>query len=177
MKTRAQIKNIWNYVNFHIIMRSFHIIKFIESMYEELLKTTKNFNLKNFELYKTRTIIYKTQLMKYFIQHKTFKKFIIFIQNIIFIIVDIFIQEIKIHFWNLLRALKKRLISFDEFCKLKIEIKYQYFCRNPNNRKIDKWFDSWQLIYSKGEKFQITKMQGNKSIKDFIFSLMKKNEA
>ena len=78
-------------------MKSFHLIKSIESMYEETLKTIEHFDVNDFELYKTRTIIYKIQLTKYNIQHKVFKKFIIYIQNIIFIIAAVFIQKVKTH--------------------------------------------------------------------------------
>ena len=177
MRTRAQIDNIWELVNLDVKMRSSHLIKSIESMYEETLKTVEHFDVVDFELYKTRTVIYKAQLAKYNIQHEVFKKFIIYIQNIIFITAAVFIQEVETHSWNLLRILKRRLISFDEYRRLKIEVKYRELCKKSKNQNIDKWLNSWQLIYSKNKKFHVVEMQNNKSIKNFIFSLMKKNEA
>ena len=156
-------------------MKSFHLIKSIESMYEKTLKID-HFDVNDFELYKTKTIIYKTQLTKYNIQHEIFKRFIIYIQIIIFITVAVFIQKMKIYSWNLLRVLKRRFVSFDEYRRLEIEVKYWNFCKGSNNQNIDKWLNSWQLIYFESKKFHVIEMQNNKSIKNFIFLLMKKNE-
>ena len=176
VRIRAQVNNIWNFVNLDVKMRPLHLIRSVESMYEETLKIDQ-FDVNDFELYKTKTIIYKTQLTKYNIQHEIFKRLIIYIQIIIFITAVVFIQKVKTHSWNLLRALKKRFVSFNEYRRLKIEIKYWDLCRGPNNQNIDKWLNSWQLIYFESKKLHVAEMQNNRSIKNFIFSLIKKNEA
>lgn len=124
-----------------------------------------------------RKAIHKTKLTRYETQREFFKQLLKHIQSTISTEAAIFIAEEEAHPYNLLRALKLRYAPTDQTKKMKIEAKYRELCRGPANQDVEKWLDAWQQTYTTGKALKVYEMTEERPIRDFIYSLMDKDEA
>jgi hypothetical protein len=162
VKIRAQKNNIWELVDSNKNIRSFYLIKSIESMIMKSINAKKF--LRDYEIYKIRIIVYKTALTRYNDQKETFKNLIQFIQFIVFTSAAIFIQNVNAHSWDQLRALKQRLTSFDQIREIEIETKHNDLCKRSINQNVEKWLNAWQLNYVEIKKLKIFEFSKNRSM-------------
>ena len=173
VRTRAQTANIWKFINFNFNAKFECLTKSVEPSYIEAAE----FDAKTFEIYKTRSLVYTKALAKYEKQKTAFENIIEFIQQIISSTAAIIIHDVNAHSWNFFRVFKTRLISADNARHFEIKIKYHNLRNGSKNQNIKKWLNTWQLIYIEGRELRIEKTLKVRSIRNFIFAVMKKNHA
>lgn len=85
------------------------------------------------------------------------------------------IQKIDEHPWNQLRALKQRMTSADNARRYELKVKYHNLRNGSGNQDIEKYLDSWQMIYIEGRELHVKEILDTRPIRDFIFVIMKKD--
>ena len=172
VRTRAQTANIWDLIN-PDNAKSECLTEPVEPTYVE----GPQWDAQAFEIYKARSLVYTKALAKYEKQRAAFGSIVDFIQQTISSTAAIVIHDVDAHPWNLLRALKARLAPADDARHYELEVKYHNLRNGPGDQDIEKWLDTWQLIYIEGRALRVEKTLGARPIRDFILSVMKKDHA
>ena len=115
-------------------------------------------------------------MTKYEKQRKVFKQLIKHIQSTISIDAAVLIANKSSHSYNLLRALKLHFASTNQNKKIQIKAKYHELCKGSDNQNLNKWLNVWRKIYIIDKTLNVYKIIKKQSIKDFIYSIMNKNE-
>lgn len=174
VRIRAEGDHIWGLINPDLPARPACLEKPVKPAFN---RGTGPIDLVAFEQHKALLVLYKSDLADYDVQNGAFNRIILHIQSTISATAAIFIQDVDAHPLNLLRTLKQRLSPTDEFRKIYIESKYHELCKGPGNQEIEKWLDTWQQVYTEGKKIGVAETSENRPIRDFIYSLMDRDEA
>ena len=134
-------------------------------------------NKDTLEIYKVQNSLYKTQLAEYERQEKAFGDLIAFIQDTIAAHNVIFIQKEDSHPWNILRALKNRLVPSDEVRSLAIEQKYHKLCKGPGTQNLETWIDRWSATFTEAKEIAIGEVTGTRPTKDFLMAIREREPA
>ena len=173
IKIKTHGQKIWNLIDFFIITKLFN--QFNEFVKSDLNKQQDaNFNEKHVK-YQIALKRYKQNYKKYERQKKDLAKvtnFILFTINVINII---YIQKMKMHFWNQLKILKTRLAFIIVARNFELEQQYHRLVKGFSNRQsVDQWFDDFMKMYIFDVKIEIIECTNETRVyRDFLLNIEK----
>ena len=168
----AESDKIWNLINSDQDTKSAHLSKSAESKFDD----SENINFDAYAKWKAKMKVYKVRMIKYEKQHEIFKPLIKHIQSTILIDVVVLIANKSSHSYNLFQMLKLRFAPTDQIKKMQIKTKYHEVCRKSENQNLNKWLNAWRETYITNKTLNVYEMIKKRPIKDFIYSIMKKDE-
>ena len=169
----AQGDDIWNLVDSSLSEKPENIKRSIAFVFDD----SGDIDFQQYEKHKAKQGIYKAKLNVYKEQNEAFEQLVKHIQSTICAEAAIFLANEEAHPYNLLRTLKLRYVPDDQAMKIQIETKYRTLCMGSENQDLEKWLDEWQQTYIAGKALKVYEMTEERPIRDFIYSLMDKDEA
>ena len=127
--------------------------------------------------YKIDCAEYKLLLLEYKEQQAAFRGIIDYILDTILPANIIYIQNVEVHPYVVLVALKERLAPSDEARSLSIEREYRKLCEGPRNQKTNKWLDEWTRCYIRAKECGLGEATGDRPVRDFLLAVDKINPA
>jgi hypothetical protein len=130
-----------------------------------------NFDRDAFEYYKVEFLVYKNNLSAYETQQRAITNLINFIQETITVENALYIEKMKSHSWDQLRALQTRLTSTNVARLMNIETRYRKLCKGLDMQDIETYLKNWQMTYTEAKAWNIEEISDNRSIRDFLVTL------
>ena len=157
IKDKAIDYQIWDQIDSSLAIKPQQLQKPQEV--EKSNENVINDNLKVYTKYKFQLIAYKIKEIKWKKQYENLSKMTDLIYDTMNIINFTYIQKMKMHFWNLLKALKARLTFFDSTRFLKFERNYKRFRKKfINKQNVETWLNDYVQMYILTKKNDIIKI-------------------
>ena len=160
-------------IDFDLFTRSANLLKPKKLVYEN---DNNNIDFNVYTKWKAKMSLHRAVMTKYEKQRKVFKQLIKQIQSSIFTDVVVLIENEFSHSYDLLRTLKLRFASTDQNKKIKIKTQYRELCKKSKNQNLNKWLNAWKKTYITDKTLNVYEMIKKRSIRDFIYSIMKINK-
>ena len=145
---------IWNKIDFLITFKPRCLIK------PQKIEPSENENDVNALIkYKFQLTAYKQKRVNWEREHEELNKINELIYDIISVANLIYIQKMKVHFWNMLTALKERLISSNSVRIINLEQQYAKIKKEPINRQsIETWLNEYVQLYILKKEHDVVKL-------------------
>lgn len=124
-----------------------------------------------YEAYRSQSVRYRDLFTRFKRQEKALSDLTTYIQSSISIDNLSFIISTEPHPWNILRALQKRLTPTDQARLIELELQYRQLYKPPKLQGIEQWLKQWETFYTEATKHKLWEVEGQKPIRDFLFTL------
>ena len=136
-----------------------------------------NFSMEQYARYEARKKLYKDKMKPFLKREEAFKTLVIYIQVTISAEAAVFLSNEGAHSWDLLHTSKLRYSPIDSAKKMEVEARCRELNRGSGNQEVDKWLDNWKQNYTIGVALDVAECQRERSIRDFLYSVMKVDRA
>ena len=73
--------------------------------------------------------------------------------------------------YDVLVSLKQRIAPTDDARKIHLATQYAKLKKAPRNQNLEVWMQEWEKVYTECVELKLPEVDGNRSIKDFIFAV------
>ena len=168
IKGKAVDYQIWGQIDFLLTIKSQQLQE--PQKVEESDEGVIDDDLKVYTKYKFQLTAYRIKKIKWKKQHEGLSKMADLIYDTVNIINLTYIQKMEVHFWDLLRALRARLASFDSARSLKFERDYERFRKEfTNKQNVEAWLDDYVQMYTLTKENDIVEIiSTRRAYRDFL---------
>ena len=123
--------------------------------------------------YKLQLTTYKAKLARWKEQHEGLSKLVDLIYDTVSVTNLTYIQKVEVHPWDLLRALRARLVPSDSARSLELERDYERLKKGPTNKQnIETWLDDYVQMYTLAKEHGIAEITNTqRTYRDFLLAI------